>query len=694
MRRAGFHHKCIAALFATLLVVPFWSANLARSASKGAAAATAKQAQSKTAVAPSSTPNVDADATKKAEALKTRKNLLLLDDAHRLQSEGSNALAQQAIVAVLKDTSDEKVVDKAKELLENNQPTTLAKLGLSQAILLKTASWWIDIVLGILILLALYAILRGARFVRSVTRRGTWRLDRVSETPGLGAADLIIESLGRWDSNTPSLTSGLLKLERLQLPSIDWLKLAPASLDLADALKDLSVTVGGNLVKLSGIASAGKGIREWLNATSPTIEGKAIVSGSNLMVTLTARSADRNFTVTESRRGKPAGADPGAVPALSPTWTIASSPMPSTSPFSPDDIQGAAQAASYKIFYLISRAGSTLPEAEAANSLREGLNQLWEHVSTQNPDKLEQASEAFRQARTRRDDFYEAYLYEGIALDLLSQHDEAIKRFEYLENEKRMRDRTLREKAIYNQAISLFRKYQYPTTRRAEAVLDRLIAEIPDAAAVSQIKSMALAAKASVVAQYPMYWTVLAPESEESPISELERRKKIEDAVTYWIGEVAKLREGLERILETVKREGEWDRGTERQLEWAINNAWGSVHLNSAIYVYSSPDPEHDPPEWRKKRSEYLNTAYEAFQNCAMLLTPGVENLTNLAKVTFELGRFAQGCAYLEQVRKMNPSYEYAYFRLAKEWDKRHETARVVKILKSFQETQRTPVIP
>jgi tetratricopeptide (TPR) repeat protein len=297
------------------------------------------------------------------------------------------------------------------------------------------------------------------------------------------------------------------------------------------------------------------------------------------------------------------------------------------------------------------------------------------------------AYQAFREARTRQDDFYEAYLYEGIALDLLSKHDEAIKRFEYLENEKRMTDRALREKAIYNQAISLLRKYQYSSTRRAEAVLERLINEIDADPEVSQIKAMALATKASVIAQYPMYWTVLAPGSKDSPISELEYRTKSEDAGNQWIGEVAKLRTRLQRILEIVEGEDKWDRGAERQLEWAINNAWGSVHLNSAIYVYSTPDSKPGPPEWQQKRLEYLDEAYEAFQNCAMLLTPGVENLTNLAKVTLELGRFAQGCAYLEEVRKMNPSYEYAYFRLAKEWHDRKQPARVVKILRSFQGT-------
>jgi hypothetical protein len=671
----------LAALLVLLTVNLIWSApNATR----------AKQTQSQTRNAPTPAPTVDAAAAaKKAEEFRDKnRQLALLDEARRFTAAGDYAKANETIISVLKATNDPDVVKEAQTLSHDNQPTLLAKLGLAPATLFKTASWWIDILLGILILLALYAILRLARFLRSETRGREWRLERIADDTNLGVADLMIESFGRWGSETPALASGLITLERLQLPSIDWLKPAAASLDLSEALKDLSVRVGGNLVTLSGIASAGKGIRDWLNATCPSIQGKAIWKGANLMVTVTARARKKTWTVTESRQAR---TDSGAVaPPANPSIPSFSG-MPATVPFTPDEIQNATYAATYKIFYLISRPGSTLSQAEAANSLREGLNQLWKHVATENPDKLEHAYEAFREARTREDNFYQAYLYEGIALDLLSQHDEAIKRFEYLENENRMKDPPLREKATYNRAISLFRKYQLPATRQAEKVLNTLIAGIADKPENSQIKSMALAAKASVIAQYPMYWSVLRSASEEASIAATENRNEREDAVIYWKGKVALLNERLDAILKTVKAGGKWSRDAERQLEWAINNAWGSIHLNLATYVCASADSEPDRAEGQKTRREYLNLAYDAFQNCAMLLSPGVENLTNLAKVTLELGRFAQGRAYLEQVIKMNPAYEYAYYRLAKEWERQHDPAKVVEILKAFKGT---PVIP
>jgi len=84
--------------------------------------------------------------------------------------------------------------------------------------------------------------------------------------------------------------------------------------------------------------------------------------------------------------------------------------------------------------------------------------------------------------------------------------------------------------------------------------------------------------------------------------------------------------------------------------------------------------------------------AYDAFQTCALLLTPGVENLTNLAKVTLELDRFAQGSSYLERVICMNPCYEYAYYRLAIEWDKRQQPAKVVEFCSPI--LKENPLIP
>jgi hypothetical protein len=681
---ARYWGRLAVATVTLFVALQFWSASVVRSAPQGSPKKTqpTKMPQARASPCPPAAP--DADVTKLVEASRNRnRHEALLDYAQRLTNEGSYSEANTTIVGVLKETNDAEIVTRARKQLEKNLPGTPARLGLSQPVLFRMASWWIDILLGSLMLLALYVVLRIARYIWSMTQRGNWRLDPIADPNSLGVAESVIQSLGKWGDRNASLTSGLLRLERLQLPSVEWLRPSATTLDLSDALKDLSIKIGGNLVGLSGIASAGKGIKNWLNATCPAIRGKATTSASMLTVSLTAQSADGTaWAVTESRMAESA-------PASSPPQAGLATAMAMAPTFSPADIQSAAQSASYKIFYLISRSGSTMREADAANSLREGLNLLWQHVSTQDPQKLFSAYKAFQESRTRSTDFYQAYLYEGIALDLLSQHDEAIERFKYLEAEKRLRDEGLRRQAKYNKAISLFRKYQKPASEEAERVLNELISDIEENFETSQIKSMALAAKASVIAQAPMYCShETGREEQDEAVQKRENEKFVKNS----IDEVLELKEKLEGILRTVKREGKWDRGAERQLEWAINNAWGSVYLNVATYLYAESDSENRSNEWLRRRREYLAIAYRAFQSCAMLLTPGVENLTDLAKVTLELGRFAQGCAYLEEVRKMNPSYEYAYFRLAKEWDTKHKSAKVVEILKSFG--KRTPMIP
>ena len=613
------------------------------------------------------------DALAADDAIKSQRNMVLLDEAERLISEGSHSDARTAITTVLKDTTDEKVIARGKLLLEKNKPSVFGKLGLSKATLLKIGGWWVDIIVGIVILVLLYWVLRAIRYFWSLTQSKKWRLQAITDTSNTGVADLIVESLCNWGSDGATLNSGLLRLERLQLPSVNWLKPNPTTLDLSEVMKDLSLQLGGGLVSLKGLAGAGKGMKTWFYATCPAISGKASLQGSNLLVALTARSARGNvIAVTESRTKKSPAPTPGA-------GMLPIGGLDSASSFPAEDIQSAAQSASYKMFYLISEKSNDLSHAEAADTLRQGLKQLWQHITTQDPYQLEQAYNAFRAARTRRVDFYEAYLYEGIALDLLSQHDEAIKRFEYLENEERNKDASLRQKAIYNKAISLFRKFHPVAARQAKETLEGLINSIAEPYEESQIKAMALAAKASVIAQGPMYKT--SPPDDGASIA------------APVIKDITKIKDQLNTILHNVKENGEWDRGDELQLEWAINNAWGSVHLYSAIYTCGAPDVPRTKKD-EDRRHEYLMIAYDAFQTCALLLTPGVENLTSLAKVALELGWFAQGRAYLDKVINMNPCYEYAHYRLAIEWDKRKDNEKVVQVLQSYLNKKETPHIP
>jgi len=79
------------------------------------------------------------------------------------------------------------------------------------------------------------------------------------------------------------------------------------------------------------------------------------------------------------------------------------------SSFPAEDIQSAAQSASYKIFYLISEKSNVL-SMRNCKQLARGIESALAARTTQDPDKLEEAYDAFRAARTERVDFYEAYL--------------------------------------------------------------------------------------------------------------------------------------------------------------------------------------------------------------------------------------------------------------------------------------------
>lgn len=606
---------------------------------------------------------------------KKRKHLTQLQIARRVSKDGSHKEADATIATVLSETDDDQVIKKANEILEDNHPSTRNQLGLSQQTLFKIAAWWIDIVLGILALIALYLLLRFARYVWSRAHRGTWRVDSITDSNNSGLADAVVESLGNlstvseWSTAVPPVTSGLLKLERLQLPS-PKLDLTPTPLDLSVALQDLNLEFGG--ISLKGIAGAGEGIRGWFNATCPSIKGKITQSTSGLTVRLTSLGpGGRDNTVTVAVAG-----------------TTSTSALGGTAlTFRQEDIRNVAEAASYQILYLISKEGSTVIEAEAADKLREGLNLLGQSIYDQKPEQLELAYDAFRLARTRCADLFEAYLYEGIALDLLQQHDEAIERFKYLEDVKRVADTGLREKAAYNRAISLFRKYKYSDAKKAASILEGLIAN-------SQIKSMARAARASIISQYPMYWREQLASGDQAA-DVLRSKKDRHPEMLKLINEVTIDKEHVERELADAKR-SRWaepnkahQRTEDLQLEWAIKSAWGNLHLNSAIYFFAEPYADE---LWKTKHQEYLRTAYNAFQECAMLITPGIEILTNLARVCLELDRIQQGCSYLEQAITLNPSYEYAYYRLARVREERKEMPQLLSVLRRCEQNV-TPAI-
>jgi tetratricopeptide (TPR) repeat protein len=276
----------------------------------------------------------------------------------------------------------------------------------------------------------------------------------------------------------------------------------------------------------------------------------------------------------------------------------------------------------------------------------------------------------------------EACLFEGVALDLLERHDEASSRFAYLaENAE---DETLRIKAKYNEAVSLFRKYRPEDLEIAITKLDEIVGKSPDLEALigDPIKALAFAAKANAIAHRFIFWRkTLENKTQE------EQRATIEGWTTEVDDILDQLRE-LPGIVKSREKVAEWDALLLRQLQWAIDNAKGNSRLNLAMRVYSDLNL---PGDAAAKRSESLKAALDAFRRCEVLLPAGVETLTNIATTLLLLDKREESRRYAQRAIELNKNYEYAYYRLTQSWIDDNRADEAVKVLNNFP---RAPQIP
>ncbi len=139
------------------------------------------------------------------------------------------------------------------------------------------------------------------------------------------------------------------------------LEIAGPELDLSAALETLKLEVG--TLSVGGVAKALAGVRNWFNALRPSINGAAFIRDSQIVVHLVKRSAK---------------GDIAAVAAVA----------EATAP------EKAAESASFKVYYLIST-GKTITDAQLAEKLKQGLDQLAQYISGRDPSKLQEAYQTF-----------------------------------------------------------------------------------------------------------------------------------------------------------------------------------------------------------------------------------------------------------------------------------------------------------
>src|SRR5439155_24391248 len=133
----------------------------------------------------------------------------------------------------------------------------------------------------------------------------------------------------------------------------------------------------------------------------------------------------------------------------------------------------------------------------------------------------------------------------------------------------------------------------------------------------------------------------------------------------------------------------DWDARTVRQLKWARQNAVGNIYLDVAKYFITESAQSVDD---KKRRNDYLKLALEAYEECELLLPPGVETLTNIGTLLSELGKEERARAYLDRAISLNRDYEYAYYRKAESWNHERQTDKVLETLRTCRKVKKPKI--
>jgi len=569
---------------------------------------------------------------------------------------------------VAESAQDPGILSRADKILTEARPEN----ALSQLEMLARqlwSGWGFGLLVLVLFGLAVWLILLLAReLYAALAGPNNWRIRSLEDKNGLGAAQLVLAAFSRLASRKPvtqPASAGLLKLEVLPLPSATGLLLEFVEFDgRAQAAEGLQLRVGG--VQVGTLTRLPAGFKHWFQARLPTVTGLAFASpsGQEVTVRLTGRRRDRSVaTISASARSDGVS----------------------------DAARAAAESAVLKIYWWMVRPQAPEAEAEAAEQLREGFDLLRRHMEAEPAGVLEQALVKFGQVRRTLPEFWEAYLYEGVTLDLLERHDEALLRFEYVESHVTVS--ALRDKAVYNQAVAHMRKFQPEELRKACNLFARVAGPRPDVLR-EPIKVLAKGGRANAIAHYPIFWEWLLHRGRTAATDtqRLEWKRADVGEVFAWLRQVNELAKEIDGDLESIRRarDSAWDEQARRQLEWAKLNAVGNVHLNLALGFLCSPRPaEFDTVA--SDRQRFLEIALESFQASELLLAPGVETLSNIGTTYLYMGRGADARSYLARAIQLNPGREYAYYRTAQSWDQENHRDKVLEVLKGYGRPVRIP---
>jgi len=588
----------------------------------------------------------------------------LLNEAQRLADEGKPKEAAEMIRGKLDTLSPSLLAESERRLATIHRHWLGARLkGFLQD------GWLVDVALALLILLCLASLIWILRALLAWVHRKDWLVTKIEDETNLGTGLFTFERLSRWSQEPSAASAGLLKLDALRVQSTPRLEQDRPDIALSAALAELPAF---GQVNLGAIAKSMEALRLRVQGKRSSISIEAHTADQQILVRLTSRTQDGRIYSVAASGDK--------------TW---------------DGSNAVVESASFKMYYFLAN-DPTLTQVEAADQLRLGLAQLHRYITGRTPEALSSAYKIFHQVWADNPNFEEAQLYEGITLDLLERHDEAERIFHFLAEHG---SGDVQTKARYNEAVTKLRKYRACELELSIQLLDRIIGpeilndlsqSTPplERLAQSPIKAMAVAAKANAIAHKSIFWKQLASSGRNRPAAQAadpaqlqEWKKEAEPEVNGWADEVKNLTDPLLRLSESaLSQDRGWDSLAKRQLLWASHNARGNSNLNMAYSFLTGSGSEES-----SKRTQLLNEAYNEFSTCEMLLPPGVETLTNLATTLLALSRRSEARSYAETAIKLNPNYEYAYYRLAQAWDEEGKKGEALKVLQSFKNSPRIP---
>lgn len=605
-----------------------------------------------------------------------RGQLAQLDAVERLADGGQVEAAADQLGKLAPELKDPQVATRfisVSDMVERDQDDVAESL--------RTLWNWSLAALPFLVLLGLAWLVRGALWLMLRKSTPKWRLTEVLDKTERETKELIAHHFSNWSQGRPSpAMSGLLTMEASAVPAYPSLDLDHDQFDISPDLETADVTIGG--VSIKGWVGILPKLKRWFLPQPTAIKGFSYIDKKgSLCARLTTRRSEpgKNDTI------------------LSVSAVVAESDEAAT--------EKVAEEVTFKMLYALSSGDEQA--AAAADELRKGLGYLRDYLSgvaeEGKPapwDRLEDARAVFERVRATQPESLEAHLYEGIALDLSEQHEDAVAHFDHvrdktegLQDEK---SRLWHDQATYNGAVAHLRNlYGRASIDEAIGRLEAFIGDKPDYAN-RPILALAEATLADAWANRTIEWKSIqdaqlnlaegATDGDKLAAVIGRHRVKVERSLD-------RLEKGLAPIQAALKaRAGskagdaasKWDDRFARQVDWAISAARADFNLYAATSLARQGD----------ENQAYMDLALAGLRKCEMLLPAGVETLSNLG--TFYLtrgkdGDLATARHYFQRAIALNPTYEYAYYRLARAWEKENWREKVVATLKSCPIPPRIP---